>query len=173
MYISILWLFVDTVHAFLFIIYLTSCVQPHSSWCINDVIWQCMYVEMHVWFLPVMIGTWSVNAGKRWQMVCIYLHHCPLLVVDTIYQGISSFQLHPSQKWTWKLNINCLEKAKKTSPNLPSFGFLDENGKPHIAIATGCFWRKNPGVVWWGRLCFVEGGRWQGYLRGSMKWGDI
>lgn len=134
MYISILWLFVDTVHAFLFIIYLTSCVQPHSSWCINDVIWQCTYVEMHVWFLPVMIGTWSVNAGKRWQMVCIYLHHCPLLAVDTIYQVPRYFRVHPrkNEHGTWKSTV--WKGKKTTSPNLPSFGFLDGNGKPHIAM---------------------------------------
>ena len=111
-------------------------------------------VEMHVWFLPEMIGTWSVNAGKRWQMVCIYLHHCPLLVVDTIYQGISGYTL---AKMNMEAENQLFGKAKKQ--HLPTFP------RP------GCFWRKNPGVVWWGRPCFVEGGVAR-FPRGSTKWGD-
>lgn len=108
---------------------------------------------------------------KRWQMVCIYLHHCPLLVVDTIYQGISNFRVHPRKNehgsWTstvWK------SQQKQQIPNLPWFGFLDGHGKPtsHAQVVSEERIRE---------LCdedghvVVEGGGAR-LRRGSTKWGD-
>lgn len=112
-----------------------------------------------------------MDDGKRWQMVCIYLHNCQLHRLLT-YQGISSYTPRKNEHGSWTSTVWKGKKKQQQIPNLPSFGFLDENGKPHIAIAQVVSEERIRELCDEDGCVLVEGGRWQGYLRGSMKWGD-